>query len=594
MSHTQKPALLVISLQVQSSYQAVPLGAATIVSALRADPAVSARVSPELLEFTLEDARFRGRSPREIGSLVAREIASRLSRSDDSSPGANTASPAARVPTIVGFSLYVWNRLALEAAARELKTLVPSALTFAGGPEITANPFMPGESPFDRQILGEGETASAAFVRSVLDPSRESPRGQSSRAPGADETRCPDEDAAFLPSPWLDGTLDGSEAVRTHRGALWELARGCPYACSYCYESKGSRKVRAIPLGRLERELDRFVELGIERVFVLDPTYNASRERALELLALIERRAPGIHFNFEARAELLDRATVAAFSRIPCSLQIGLQSSNPEALKLVNRPADLATFSKRIALLNEAGVTFGLDLMYGLPGDSFSTFRASLDYALALYPNNLEIFRLAVLPGTALADRGKELGLEWEKEPPYNVRSTPKFSAQDLARSASLARATDVFYTQGRAVTWFLSALAPLKLKPSQFLQDFAAYLEDAKASGAKGKRAHTAGECLTHREAEGLQLAFLAAKYREKGKAYLSLLVENVVTLNGAWTRALAEGEESVLELAWHPEDLFSPESLDLEYFQENACMEGCRVRVFPTSDGPDYSVFS
>jgi radical SAM superfamily enzyme YgiQ (UPF0313 family) len=554
------------------------------VSALRSDRAVRERVSPELLEFTLEDPRFRGLPPREIGSLIARDIAARLAPSGDPS----------REPPIVGFSLYVWNRLALEAASRELKNLVPSVLTFAGGPEITANPFSPEESPFDRQIRGEGETASAAFVRSILAPSPGSPRGDIARSPEVDSSRCPDEDASSLPSPWLDGTLDGSEAVRTHRGALWELARGCPYACSYCYESKGSRKVRAIPIERLERELDRFVELGIERVFVLDPTYNASRDRALALLALIEKRAPGIHLNFEARAELLDRATVSAFSRIPCSLQIGLQSSNPEALKLVNRPADLPAFSKRIALLNEAGVTFGLDLMYGLPGDSFSTFRASLDYALALYPNNLEIFRLAVLPGTALADRGKELGLEWDRDPPYHVRSTPKFSAQDLARAASLARATDVFYTQGRAVTWFLSALAPLKLKPSQFLQDFAAYLEDGKASGAKGKRALSAGADLGHREAEELQLAFLSAKYREKGKAYLSLLAENVVALNGAWTRALAEGEESTLELAWHPEDLFSPESLDLEYFQENACMEGSRVRVFPTPDGPDYSVFS
>ena len=61
---------------------------------------------------------------------------------------------------------------------------------------------------------------------------------------------------------------------------------------------------------------------------------------------------------------------------------------------------------------------------------------------------------------------------------------------------------------------------------------------------------------------------------------------------LNGAWTRALAEGEETKLSLAYHPEDIFSTDSMDLEYFTENACMENCTVRVFPGPDGPDLEI--
>ena len=187
--------------------------------------------------------------------------------------------------------------------------------------------------------------------------------------------------------------------MRDYRGALWELARGCPYSCAYCYESKGEKKVRTIPLGRLEKELERFVERGTERVFVLDPTYNASRDRALSLLRLIEKKAGEIHFNFEVRAELLDRELVDAFSRIPCSLQIGLQSTNPEALALVNRPVDLKQFSKKIMLLNDAGIVFGIDLMYGLPGDTLSSFRSSVDYAVSLYPEQPRDFPARRLAG---------------------------------------------------------------------------------------------------------------------------------------------------------------------------------------------------
>lgn len=584
MNSNEKPLVVIVSLQVQSSFQAIPLGAACVASSLRADPAIVSRASILLADYSLEDDDLAGRDSGAAGAVIAEKVASLI--------GGNRAEAASSVPVVVGFSVYVWNRPAIEAAARRLRELVPAAALFAGGPEVTACPetfvalslSVSGRKRplFDRVIAGEGESASVAFVRSVLD-------GKPADSAAASPSRSTPEDCNRLPSPWLDGTLDECPGVRDYRGALWELARGCPYSCAYCYESKGEKKVRNIPLARLEKELERFVERGTERVFVLDPTYNASRDRALSLLRLIEKKAGEIHFNFEVRAELLDRELVDAFSRIPCSLQIGLQSTNPEALALVNRPVDLKQFAKKIGLLNDSGVVFGIDLMYGLPGDTLSSFRSSVDYAIGLYPNNLEIFRLAVLPGTALADKAASYGLKYQASAPYLVEATPKFPAQDLERAASLARACDVFYTQGRAVTWFLAALAPLKLKPSQVFQDFARYFDGHRAGG-KG----AADDCadLPHIEAERLQLGFLKAKYAEKGKSFLWPALNDVIALNGAWTRALAEGEETRLSLAYHPEDLFSSDAMDLEFFTENACMENCSVRVFPGPDGPDFEV--
>lgn len=579
MSLAQKPVVSIVSLQVQTSFQAVPLGAACIVSSLRSDPALSGRADIRLADFSLEDTDLSGLTAEKAGTVLASKLAELQ-------------------PAIAGFSVYVWNRAVLEAAAIELKRLNPDVVTFAGGPEVTASPgsFFACTSiptgryttPFDYILCGEGETLSRSLVRSVLD---------GSPVPGevGSHARARSEDCASLSSPWLDGTLSSARSVTECRGALWELARGCPYKCAYCYESKGDKKVRTFPLERLERELDYFVHAGIERVFVLDPTYNASRERALSILNLIGKKAPEIHFNFEVRAEHLDRETVKAFSRIPCSLQIGLQSTNEEALRLVNRPCDLKDFSRKISLLNEAGIVFGLDLMYGLPGDSLSSFRSSIDYAIGLYPNNLEIFRLAVLPGTALSDRAGELALKHGATPPYLVESTPKFPAQDLERAASLARACDIFYTQGRAVTWFLSVLHPLKLKASQFFQDFAQFLTEPSVlkryPALSSGRGNAACE-LAHAEAERLQLEFLQKKFAEKEKSFLWTAIRDIILLNGALTRALAEGEETNLALAYNPDDLLSPDAMDPEYFTENAYMENCSVRVFAGADGPDLEI--
>jgi len=567
MNPSPKPVIVIASLQVQSSFQAVPLGAACIVSALKADPAVSSAADIRLFDCSLEDSDLSGASSP--GTVIARKIASLCT------------GPA----VMAGFSVYVWNRTVLEAAARELRTLVPGIILFAGGPEVSASPRSFDSGVFDHLVCGEGEQDSVSLCRALLTEGG-IPREIASLA------RFPGTDCATLPSPWLDGTLDDCASVREFRGALWELARGCPYNCTYCYESKGEKKVRLFPLERLEKELDHFVATGIERVFVLDPTYNASRERALALLRLIEKKAPELHFNFEVRAELLDREMVEAFGKIPCSLQIGLQSTNPEALKLVNRPVDLSVFSKKVALLNDEGIVFGLDLMYGLPGDSLSTFRAGIDYAVGLYPNNLEIFRLAVLPGTILAEQAASLGVKHNAVPPYHVEATPKFPAADLERAEAIGRACDIFYTQGRAVTWFLSALHPVRLKPAQFFQDFARFLAEDATQRKHPRLAGGAPVELTQKEAEKLQLDFIEKKYREKEKAFLLPVIRDIILLNGAWTRALAEGDEATLSLSYHPEDLMSPDAMDLEYFNDNAYMENCTVRVFAGADGPEMEI--
>ena len=165
---------------------------------------------------------------------------------------------------------------------------------------------------FDWCIRGEGEEADRLLVNSWLD-------GAPSLPPG----RIP-VPLATLPSPWLDGTLDSVPIVRDGRGALWELSRGCPFSCSYCYESRGEKTVREIPLPRLEKELEYFSQKGIERIFVLDPTYNASKKRALSLLALIEQKAPDIHFNFEIRADSLTGSCASLFA-YSCSCRSGFR-----------------------------------------------------------------------------------------------------------------------------------------------------------------------------------------------------------------------------------------------------------------------------
>jgi radical SAM superfamily enzyme YgiQ (UPF0313 family) len=402
--------------------------------------------------------------------------------------GQDAATCAAKLadplPVAVGFSMYLWNRDLICEIAAELRRSHPAVKLFCGGPEVTADPgSVTSIGIFDFVIVGEGEVPFLSLCQILADG------GDCSEIPGV---LLPDSvphhppppliNLDSIPSPYLTGVID----TRAYPGILWQLSRGCSFTCDFCFDSRGIHGVRHFSLERLKSELRHFVATGVRQIFVLDSTFNLNPERAKKLLRMIKKSAPDIHFHFEVRNEFIDREMARLFAQIACSLQIGLQSADREVLSLVGRSFDRADFSAKVGLLNESGAVFGFDLIYGLPGDTLDGFRDTLDYALSLYPNHLDIFPLAVLPGTRLASRAMSLHMRWDSKPPYIIEATDSFSPTDMAAAAELAAACDIIYTRGKAVAWFNAVVAVLALKPSDLLQKFSLWLIESRGSGTK------------------------------------------------------------------------------------------------------------
>jgi len=560
--------VLVLAMGVGEARESLPLGAACVVAALReaAGPSLPADLEVELVEAD------QGEEPARIAERLAPRGAAAL-----------------------GLSVYTWNRASMVAVARLLRAGDPELLLFAGGPEATADPEgLLAEAPIDFTVVGEGEVTTVealglffgkggmpGFDRAAIGAGLATLPGIALPGGAAQGRRRLPIQPGTLPSPWLGKGAALAALAAGRDEVVWELSRGCAFKCAYCYEGRGEGGVRAVPRERIEAELALFVELGVRRVFVLDPTFNWKRERALSLLALFAEKAPGLAWKFEARAELLDRDLARAFSRLDCQLQIGLQSSDPEVLALSGRPGfEARRFAAKVALLDAEGLTWGLDLIYGLPGDSLAGFRRSLDYALGLQPNHLDVFPLAVLPGTELALRAAELGLVVEAGAPHLLLEAPGFPREDLAKAGALAAACDLFYTRGRAVSWFLRALAPLKARPGAFLGRFAGAMDE--------KKIITTMKSVNSREIEGLQLEFLGQEYGAKGLEALVPVLRDVVRFEGAWGRAIAEGETTELRLSCEASLVIEPPTPDLRELARLAKPRPSRIRVTPGKSGP------
>ena len=549
--------VVLVSCPATDSPEALPLGAASVAAAIKqAGPgAPRGGVDVAVLEAKL------GEAP---SALAARVLAER--------------------PDAVGLSVYSWSRDALRDAARLLRSSSPHLIFFAGGPEVTADPASAlRDLGLDFAVVGEGERATARAITAIA-TSLERGGGFESDAlrdiagialPGRAWKRAPAEDPATLPSPWLLGTIKPEDCCGD---IVWELSRGCPFKCAYCYESKGEPGSRPFPMKRIEAELELFKKAGVCYAFILDPTFDSDPKRALEVLELFRSKAPFMRWKFELRAELLDKALVRRFSELDCSLQIGLQSAKSATLAMVGRPGfDRRDFSRRIAMLGQAGVSFGLDLIYGLPGDALGDFKESLDFALGLEPNHLDIFPLALLPGTELAERAAELGIEAASAPPYIVRRTRELGPDGLAQAGRLARSCDRFYSSGRAVGWFSAMLKSLRLRPAELLDRFASWRE------AHG---HGVNEGEGQAAIEVEQLGFLEASFKKAGLGALWPAARDLVRLHGAWTRALAEGEETVLDLGFDPEETLGAAELGLAVFAREASPSPGRWRIAPDDD--------
>ena len=571
------------TLLIEKSPQALPLGAACVASAIKNSPLTRDLCTVYLCPFCQEDSEYikHASTQDQAAEWMAQQLI--LKSQGDGSPGAGVAGQRGQGqsvelgvsnatepyhedgPLIVAFSVFVWNRLVLEKTARILRQ--QGVICIAGGPEVTANP--KSFSDFDYVTTMEGELRVPYLISKILSGDKEALREENLQL-SLSPLSCPLDQ---LSSPYLDGTLDPAE----YDGALWELARGCPFKCSYCYESKGEKVVRKFPMERIEKELDLFARKKIGQVFVLDPTYNANKERAVQLVNLIAKKTPDTFYYFEARAEFIDRQMAKAFTKIPCALQIGLQSANEEVLKLVNRPFNRKQFVKNIGFLNEAGVTFGFDLIYGLPGETFKSFKEGIDFALSLYPNNLEIFCLSVLPGTDLFDHAKDLHLNYMDKPPYNIINTDKFSNQDIQHASHLAQACNVFYNDGRAVPWFNIITHHLHIKAPEFFDRF--YNEEIAKNISQS--VIPVPFVRTQSEIEKLQQDFVTKLCKEKKMDRYIKVMTDLIRYYGAVSRKTDTGKNQTVQLNYPEEYLCSEYIFDLDFFTKNVKINPCSIII-------------
>jgi anaerobic magnesium-protoporphyrin IX monomethyl ester cyclase len=362
---------------------------------------------------------------------------------------------------VAAFSCYIWNIEATLKLIADLKLVRPGTFVILGGPEVSyGSHTLLARSPFvDCIVRGEGEATfrelldllAGTMASSITDDLLERVEGISFRS-GDEIITTPERavvtDLDTLPSPFAARLVDTTKPL-----VYLETSRGCPFSCAFCLSSV-EQGVRSYSAGRIEDDLNRLMEAGVQTIKLVDRTFNYDSARADRIWRFILGHNRTSRFHFEIAADLLTEENFRLLREVPAGIfrfEIGVQSAQDATLASVGRSSNLERlFANVRTLKEETGVVLHLDLVAGLPGEDFAGFTASLDRLLTATPHHIQVEPLKLLQGTRMRRIARESRYAWSPTPPYRILGTPSLDYGEICRIEEVSQALELLYNSGR------------------------------------------------------------------------------------------------------------------------------------------------
>ena len=235
-----------------------------------------------------------------------------------------------------------------------------------------------------------------------------------------------------------------------HKILYYETSRGCPFSCSYCLSSI-DKCLRFRNLELVKKELQFFIDHEVPQVKFVDRTFNCKHDHAMAIWNYIKEHDKGItNFHFEVAADLLNEEEIELIRSLRpglIQLEIGIQSTNKQTIKEINRSMNLEKVRDKVARIHEKGnVHQHLDLIAGLPYENYDSFAHSFNEVYAMEPDQFQLGFLKVLHGSVMHEKMKEYELLCQNRPPYEVLSTKWLPYSDVIRLKKVEEMVEVYY----------------------------------------------------------------------------------------------------------------------------------------------------
>lgn len=329
----------------------------------------------------------------------------------------------AHEPDVVGFSVTTSSFLDAYDIASGLKARQPELPLIFGGVHVSAM----GEALLRRFPMvdfgatGEGEETMTELLEGGMDAPDRVP-GLLYRDGGevlytGDRKTLVDLDA--LPFPAYE-KLPGFP--RAYHLAIFNYgkapststvtSRGCRYKCSYCDRSVYKSTFRYNSAEYIYEHVRHLRErFGIRHVTFYDDLFTYKRERVVELCTRLIDKPLGVTFACDVRVNHIDQELARLLKGAGCfQVAFGIESGDPEILKSHRRDPRVERVREVATLLRETGVKVKGLFMMGLPGEDEAAIRRTMDLAISLPLDEVNVSKFTPFPGAPLFEEVRKLG----------------------------------------------------------------------------------------------------------------------------------------------------------------------------------------
>jgi len=216
-------------------------------------------------------------------------------------------------------------------------------------------------------------------------------------------------------------------------------SRGCPSDCSYC-NSKNifKRKFRTRSPAAIVDEIEYLRRnFKAKEIHIWDDNFTVLRERVFRIRDEIKRKNIKLKFAFPngLRVDCIDLEILKALKEMGTySIAFGVESGNQEVLNSINKKIRLDQIEQAFKLAKKIGIeTWGF-FMIGLPSETASSIKNTIDFAIKLNPQVAKFHIFKPFPGTKayeyLLKRKMILDTDFDK---YGIHTAPVHRLDSLS-----------------------------------------------------------------------------------------------------------------------------------------------------------------
>ncbi len=189
---------------------------------------------------------------------------------------------------------------------------------------------------------------------------------------------------------------------------------GCPHSCVFCNQRAITARSGAVSEEDVRRTAEEYLstleDSGVEEIelsffggsFTGIPMAEQSAYLAIAKEYKDAGRISKIHMS--TRPDYIDRAILDNLARFGADvIELGVQSFDPKVLLLSERGHSAEQVFEASRLIKEYGLTLGIQLMIGLPGDSYEACMDSVRKTVEIGPELARIYPTVIISGTKLA-----------------------------------------------------------------------------------------------------------------------------------------------------------------------------------------------